>query len=54
MENSLRSSYDIATTAEYTLWATGPEAALEMLRVSHAAVVVNGTNQNVIIARLSR
>ncbi|CAM9114065.1 unnamed protein product, partial [Sphacelaria rigidula] len=35
MENFLRSSYDIATTAEYTLWVTGPEVALEMLRIAH-------------------
>lgn len=54
MENFLRSSYDIATTAEYTLWVTGPEVALEMLRVSHVAVVLNDTNHKVIIARLSQ
>lgn len=33
IEEALKQKYEDATTGDYTLWATGPEDALEMLRV---------------------
>lgn len=33
MENALQGRYNTLAQGDYTLWAVGPEAALEMLRV---------------------
>lgn len=35
MESVLKERCDAAADGDYTLWTTGPEAALEMLRVSY-------------------
>lgn len=34
MEGELKKRCDAAVVGDYTLWTTGPEAALDMLRVS--------------------
>lgn len=34
MESALKQRCDAAADGDYTLWNTGPEAALDMLRVS--------------------
>lgn len=36
LEAHLRGIYGDAIAKDYTLWATGPEAALEMIQVSDA------------------
>lgn len=34
IEDSLKRSYENAARGDYTLWATGPDVALDMIRVS--------------------
>lgn len=36
MEIVLKNKYEATLVGDYTRWATGPEAALDMLRVSRA------------------
>lgn len=45
MEEALKKKYDDAATGDYTLWATGPDDALEMLRVRRQNPLITYTDK---------